>query len=122
MPQARRNPTWTTDELILAMDLYLRHGLLDDIDPEVIELSNVLNALPLSAERADGRFRNPNGVAMKLGNFARLDPGYPGAGLSRGGRGEEVVWERFYGDHDGLHAAAQRLRGIATGTEPVPPE
>lgn len=55
----RRNPPWAQDELILALDLYLRRGLLDDLDPEVQELSDILNALPLGREqRGDSRFRN----------------------------------------------------------------
>lgn len=53
-----RNPTWTTDELILALDLYLRAGLLDDSDPQVVELSRVLNGLPIHTVRPDlERFR-----------------------------------------------------------------
>lgn len=115
----RRNPPWTQDELILALDLYLRHGLLDDLDPQVQELSDILNALPLGRDRrGDERYRNPNGVAMKLGNFARLDPDYAGAGLSRGGRREVEVWNRYADDRDELHSIAERLRAIAAGEEP----
>lgn len=33
------------------------------------------------------RFRNPNGVAPKLADFASLDPRDPGVGVSRGGGG-----------------------------------
>src|SRR5690606_16167532 len=55
-----RNPPWTEEELILALDLYLREGLLDDQDPPVIELSTMLNQLPQQGERPDAsRFRNP---------------------------------------------------------------
>ena len=73
-----RNPTWAYDELIVTLDLYLREGLLDDTDSRVIELSDVLNALPIHTVRPnEERFRNPNGVAMKLGNLAALDPSYP---------------------------------------------
>ena len=80
----KRNPSWARDELILALDLYLREGQLDAADPSVIELSAVLNALPIHTDRPDReKFRNPNGVAMKLANFAALDPGYPGVGLAK---------------------------------------
>ena len=55
--------------------------LLDDTDPAVVELSHVLNSLEIQSERPDAdRFRNPNGVALKLANFAARDPNYDGRG------------------------------------------
>jgi 5-methylcytosine-specific restriction protein A len=44
-----RNPTWTEDELILALDLYFRAGRkwLPSDNPDVIHLSNILNSLPI---------------------------------------------------------------------------
>src|SRR5438105_2747495 len=57
-----RNPPWAEDELILAMDVYVRDGMLDDSDPRVIELSDVLDRLPIHTERpAEEKFRNPDG-------------------------------------------------------------
>jgi len=91
-----KNPPWTRDELILALDLYFRHNPLhiSKTHPEVIALSDLLNALPIFEERPDEEhFRNENGVYMKLCNFLRLDPDYEGAGLTRGGRLEEEVWD-----------------------------
>jgi 5-methylcytosine-specific restriction protein A len=42
-----------------------RPRLLSDSDAEVVELSEVLNALPIHTVRPDAeKFRNPNGVAM----------------------------------------------------------
>jgi hypothetical protein len=80
-PLTRRNPPWQRDELILALDLYFRFppsGISQD-HPEVVRLSEILNALPIHAGR-DGAatFRNPNGVYMKLCNFLRFDPNYAG--------------------------------------------
>lgn len=55
----RRNPSWAWDELILALELYLRDGLLDDRDRRVVELSEALNELPIHTVRPDEeRFRN----------------------------------------------------------------
>ena len=111
-----RNPPWAEEELILALDLYLRAGLLDDDDRAVIELSRDLNALTLHSERPDaGRFRNPNGVALKLANFAALDPNYPGRGMTRGGRRDAAVWERYASEEDALAEAAAAIR---QGQEP----
>jgi 5-methylcytosine-specific restriction enzyme A len=115
---ASRNPTWTRDELILAMDLYISRGRsqLSSDDPEVISLSDVLNQLPVHEEHdRKEKFRNPNGVSMKLGNFLSLDPDYPGAGLTRGGRLEREVWDEFITDPERLERTAKAIReGITT--------
>jgi 5-methylcytosine-specific restriction enzyme A len=119
--RASRNPKWARDELILALDLYLRHGLLDDRHPEVIELSRVLNTLPIHTVRPDAeKFRNPNGVALKLANFAAIDPNYHGAGMARGGQRDAEVWHRYANDRPTLARLAADLRAHATGAVSVP--
>lgn len=83
-----RNPTWTRDVLILVLTVYFSVDMrrASDTTSEVIELSTLLNALPLHpAAVRTPEFRNPRGVHMKLRNFCRFDPAYPGAGLGRGG-------------------------------------
>lgn len=119
-----RNPDWADDELILALDLYLRNGLLDDRDPRVVELSELLNSLPIHTTRPDvDRFRNPNGVALKLANFSALDPDYPGMGMRRGGRHDQQVWDRFSTHRDELSRLASAIRsGAPTGFPPIPEE
>ena len=74
-----RNPTWHRDELILALDLYLRHrrSPLRKESEEINELSETLNRLgPHLHQHRFDRYRNPNGVYMKLMNFRRFDPEY----------------------------------------------
>ncbi len=123
---AGRNPPWARDELILALDLYLRHRphIPDPADPEIVQLSELLNQLPIHTVRPDTeRFRNPNGVAMKLANFQALDPSYPGAGLADGGRGDRETWDRYYQSPDELHVLANALRlAAANRTAPATPE
>ena len=93
-----RNPNWVRDELILALDLYLRRGMLGQDHPEVLRVSDVLNALPIHTLRPDiDRFRNGAGVALKLANFAAVDPSYTGGGMNRGGQGAADVWSEFEG-------------------------
>ncbi len=114
-----RNPPWADEELILALDLYLRSGLLDDADPNVIDLSRVLNALTVHPERPDAiRFRNPTGVAMKLANFAAINPNYPGRGMTHGSRRDAEIWNRYASDEDRLAATAAAIR---EGHEPLAP-
>jgi 5-methylcytosine-specific restriction enzyme A len=73
----RRNPTWVRDELILALDMYLRCAGNPPRkgSAEIDELSETLNRLGryLGIATRD-RFRNVNGVYMKLMNFRRFDP------------------------------------------------
>jgi 5-methylcytosine-specific restriction protein A len=116
-----RNPAWARDELILALDLYLSVGMLRDDDWRVIEVSSLLNSLPIHLERPDAtHFRSPNSVALKLANFAALDPAYPGAGMSRGGRLDADVWDTFVGSQQELHAIAIQLRDSVVASNPPP--
>jgi len=92
-----RNPPWHRDEIILALDLYF-HLVLGEIharNPAIIALSDVLNNLPIFKIRPDEvKFRNPNGVALKLSNFLALDPNYHGKGMQAFSRlDEKVFWE-----------------------------
>lgn len=109
-PEARRNPPWSRDELILALDLYMRHrpSFPDDKHPEVIALSQLLNELATTAT-GNASFRNPNGVAMKLMNFRRLDPDQQGRGLPGGGKREEDVWAVFSTDLARLRSTAAAI-------------
>lgn len=115
-----RNPPWSTDELVLALDLYFQSGgWIDDTDPRVIELSGVLNGLPHHAGDPT-TFRNPNGVSMKLANFLPFDPAYTGEGLRRGGKRDEEVFEAWKDRRDELHQLAESIRtGVATAKLPA---
>jgi len=77
----------------------------------VHELSSLLNRLPIhpGASRQQ-KFRNPNGVGMKLSNFLRYDSEYTGAGLSRGNKLEEEVWREFAHDRVKLRKVATAIR------------
>ena len=108
-----RNPNWTTDEHILALNLYFESDgrLLEPSDEKVIELSNILNSLPIHGQdiRSEN-FRNPAGVSMKLGNFRRLDPAFEGAGLSHGADGEILIWEKYFNDRSELKEIADAIK------------
>ncbi len=119
-----RNPNWTRDEVILALDLYLREGRqqLDASHPKVLELSNLLNTLPIhSPELRESKFRNATGVSMKLGNFLAVDPDYEGVGLSRGSRLEKEIWDEFASEPYRLHSLAAAIRSNREAAEPPEP-
>lgn len=111
--RGRRNPDWTIDELILALDLYFKLGSLpsNEDHPDIVALSRLLNRLPIHprTHRQEG-FRNPNGVYMKLCNFLRLDPTYTGTGLGAGSRLDEVVWNQYANNRDELTAMADIIK------------
>jgi 5-methylcytosine-specific restriction protein A len=87
---------------------------------EIVELSETLNRLAryLGLTRTD-RFRNANGVYMKLMNFRRFDPTFTEAGkvgLLRGGKAEEDVWNKFAGDAGRCHQVAETIRTVLAGS------
>lgn len=105
------NPDWMRDELIVALDCYLRHrpNPPGKSSKEIADLSITLRKLgarlhPFVVQSPT--FRNTNGVYMKLMNFRRLDPTYtvsqssgtPKKGLQRGAAGDESVWSAFAHD------------------------
>lgn len=106
-----RNPNWARDELILALDVYFRVDNIASDTPEIVELSELLRSLPIHSDEIRlGNFRNSSGVAMKLHNFKRLDPNYPGAGLDAGAYMDEVVWSEFSKDKSYLQEVADAIR------------
>jgi len=93
----------------LALDLYLRRGIVPQIDPELLEVSSILNRLRGRGKVNDEvRFRNPNGVHMKLANFRSQDQ--PGKGLQHGNHLEPIVWDRFKNQKESLAREVARIK------------
>ena len=107
----KRNPRWTEEELILALDLYLRCGTIAAESCKVRELSQLLRNLSIYPDSAiTESFRNLNGVALKLANFAAIDPNYVGRGMNRFSKRDVAVWNKYSSDVDALAAIAVRIR------------
>jgi predicted HNH restriction endonuclease len=90
-----RNPKWSRDELLLVLHLYLQNPKSPPSkdSEEVKEMSETLGRLNSRlGEDTNSKFRNSNGVYMKMMNFRRFDGSIGGVGLTRGGKDEEVVW------------------------------
>ena len=118
----QRNPNWTRDELILALDFYLRHRNQQPgkHSAEIVSLSEEISA---TAQKlgltGSANFRNPAGVYMKLMNFRRLDPSYTEGGkvgLTRGAKGDEAVWRQFANTPDRLRRVSDIIRACLTDT------
>ncbi|MES2894993.1 MAG: hypothetical protein V4759_03105 [Pseudomonadota bacterium] len=120
----KRNPPWSRDETILALDLYIRRRpqLPGENDREILELSSLLNLQ--GAQRgvsAMANFRNPDGVSMKVANLSRLDPSSGRKGLPHGAAMEDQVWAEFMPDITKLrHAAEEVTRRIKGADGPSP--
>ena len=112
---SRRNPKWTEDEVTLALDLYFgsfSEKSWDANSPEVIELSEILNRLAIQIHDSgykNAKFRNPNGVALKLSNLAHFDS-KRGEGMSRGSKTDEEIWNRYSEDRIALSEMASKIR------------
>jgi putative restriction endonuclease len=92
---------WTRDELILSLNLYLKlpFGKLHSRTPEIIHLANLLG-------------RTPGSVAMRLNNFANVDPFHQQrgiAGLSGGKKQVEPIWKEFIDNKDELLFESERI-------------
>lgn len=92
---------WTKEQLKLAFHLYcqLPFGKLDMRTAEVIRLAKLIG-------------RTPGAVAMKLSNFASLDPAITGTGrkgLEGASNLDREVWAEFHADWEGLALECARL-------------
>ena len=128
MPESRRNPPWSRDELILALDLYMQfrgHFPSDAMaDPRIPELSQLLRKMHASDDGGlPDNLRSPSSVYMKLMNLRRLDPDDSAAGLDAGAKAEEEVWAVFANDPETLRMTAAAIReAIEAGLRPGPSE
>lgn len=111
---------WTRDELILAMDVYVRLAARtpDPKLPEVLALSQLLRSERLHpGETLDRRFRSPASIVMKLMNFRSLDSAFEGKGLTAGSRLDRVIWNTFGDDIVRLRKVAAAIRSVVGSTE-----
>lgn len=93
---------WTKEQLKLAFHLYcqLPFGKLDMRTPEVIKLAMLIG-------------RTPGAVAMKLSNFASLDPAITGTGrkgLEGASNLDREMWAEFHADWEKLAVESETLR------------
>jgi len=106
---------WQRHELLAAFALYCRtpFGRLDRRNPDIVRMASLLE-------------RTPSAVAMKLCNFASLDPVQKARGISGLGnasRADRALWDEFQGDSTALASASEQAyielahRGAAPGLD-----
>ncbi|MBI5659422.1 MAG: DNA (cytosine-5-)-methyltransferase [Nitrosomonadales bacterium] len=101
---------WTKEQLKLAFHLYcqLPFGKLHSRNPEIIKLSKLIG-------------RTSGAVAMKLVNFASLDPAITSTGrtgLGNAGSLDREVWAEFHADWEALAVECEMLRRNLDRAEP----
>lgn len=92
---------WSREQLIVALNLYYKLGFTNVkyTNPKIIDLAKTIG-------------RTPSAIAFKLVNFARLDPELQKRGvkgMSHGSKGEEPVWDEFYGNIERLAEVSEEI-------------
>ena len=92
---------WTREELILAFNLYLKieFGKTHKGNPQVIELANLLG-------------RTSSSIAMRLGNFASIDPYHQQrgiGGLKNGTNQVQPIWDDFFKNQEELIFLSEQI-------------
>ncbi len=92
---------WTREELLLAFNLYckLPFGQYVACNKEVIRLGGLIG-------------RTPNAVAMKLSNFASLDPYHQQRGvrgLTNVSQADKAIWNEFHQNWTDLAAESEKI-------------
>ena len=92
---------WTRNELMLALNLYLKlpFGKLHSGNPEIIHLAQIVG-------------RTASSIAMRLNNFASVDPYHKQrgiGGLSGGRKQVEPIWHEFINNKEDLLYESERI-------------
>lgn len=97
---ATRN-LWTKEELILAFNLYLKipFGKMHSTNKDVIHLASLIG-------------RTPNSIALRLVNFASVDPVLKARGIKGMDGGTKIVqpiWDEFYHNQEELVFLSEQI-------------
>lgn len=102
---------WSEQELLMAMNLYCRlpFGKLHQHNPEIKALAVAIG-------------RTPSAVAMKLCNFASLDPMLAQKGLEGASKADRAMWAAFHDDWTGMAAKSEAAFELLMGTSANEPD
>lgn len=97
----RTTNLWSKDELILAFNLYLKlpFGKMHSRNPEIIHLANVVG-------------RTANSIALRLVNFASVDPYHQNrgvVGMKGGAKQVQPIWDEFLENKEALIFESERI-------------
>lgn len=97
----RTTNLWSKDELILAFNLYLKlpFGKMHSRNPDIIHLANVVG-------------RTANSIALRLVNFASVDPYHQNRGvigMKGGAKQVQPIWDEFFKNKEALIFESERI-------------
>lgn len=97
----RTTNLWSKDELILAFNLYLKlpFGKMHSRNPDIIHLANVVG-------------RTANSIALRLVNFASIDPYHQNrgvVGMKGGAKQVQPIWDEFFQNKETLIFESERI-------------
>ena len=97
---ATRN-LWTKEELILAFNLYLKipFGKMHSTNKDIIHLASLIG-------------RTPSSIALRLVNFASVDPGLQARGIKGMVGGTKIVqpiWDEFFNSQEELIFLSEQI-------------
>ncbi len=100
---------WTIDQLKIAFNLYCKmpFGKMHHRNSEIIKLAKLLG-------------RTPSALAMKLVNFASLDPSITSTGrkgLENASAADRAIWDEFHDDWEKLALESQDLLSGLSGEQ-----
>lgn len=109
-----RSPNWTSEELMLALELYLNkdmkwHSKISNNTWEILALSELLRGLDIITARVDSTFRSPSSIRLKFANFKFLDERYRNYAMSNVGKQDKVIWDRYHLNYIELKKHAKLL-------------
>lgn len=92
---------WSKEELILAFNLYLKisFGKMHRNNPDIIKLADLLG-------------RTPSSIAMRLVNYASIDPFHQArgiSGLSGGVKQCQPIWDEFNNNREELLFESEKI-------------
>lgn len=92
---------WTREELILAFNLYLKipFGKMHSTNKDIIHLANLIG-------------RTPNSIALRLVNFASVDPVLKARGIKGMDGGTKIVqpiWDEFFNNQEELIFLSEQI-------------
>ena len=101
--------SWTRQELILTFNVYckLPFGQLHNRNPEIISLATIIK-------------RTPSAVALKLVNFASLDPDLKKRGIkgmSSHSKHDKLIFEEFTNDWERLIIESELLLEVINSVD-----
>lgn len=96
-----KRTNWSREELILAFNLYLKlpFGKMHKGNPEIMHLAKIVG-------------RTPSSVAMRLSNFASIDPYHQKRGiigLPGGAKQCQPIWDKFMNNRQELLFESERI-------------